>query len=321
MRQRFKHDESYVGDPAADKDKTATEIRLQQGKGRRFVTPTIRLYRESVPAGRPQNGEYQTGNKDSGGEEEEHTQKQQQEYGQELMRQIWEKRERSEKDRRSRLEEDRTYERQGQKYYYFGREGGGAPRRDRSGHVIANRKPFAEPGPANNVTTIPVVPAAAVKREKSTLRARLTEELRQRTVEKQLASPTKRAKKAVPVQATVHAPAERNDAPARVEKGAIDPAELDNELIRINNEVSQKRQSFAQQLDLMKAEALRIKRKNMENPVEEGRRVYYYQYDGPQWDKRHHNRDYTTPEPTTETGGGEEIASVSRFVKLAGSGK
>lgn len=60
-------------------------------------------------------------------------------YRNQLLAQIDERKARELKDRQKQLEEDRLNEKIQDRYYYFEREGGGAPLRDSFGHIIANR--------------------------------------------------------------------------------------------------------------------------------------------------------------------------------------
>jgi len=60
-------------------------------------------------------------------------------YREQLLEQIKEQEERKLKSRQRKVEEGKLYEKEWRKYYYFEREGGGAPMRDMFGHIIANR--------------------------------------------------------------------------------------------------------------------------------------------------------------------------------------
>ena len=67
------------------------------------------------------------------------------EYREQLLEQMRQQSAQRRDRRVHKLAEDRRIELESDKYNYFGREGGGAPRRDEFGHVITDRK-FLPPG-------------------------------------------------------------------------------------------------------------------------------------------------------------------------------
>jgi len=60
-------------------------------------------------------------------------------YRNQLLAQMKEKKDRALRSRERRIKEELKYKNEQNKYYYFGREGGGAPHRDKFGHIIAVR--------------------------------------------------------------------------------------------------------------------------------------------------------------------------------------